>query len=72
MYGDIYLPAIELGPSPSVTHHQIGKRYGVAITASQKPGDYVIRTLGFNGGPVGLGAPERRRLGEMYAWVSHH
>lgn len=34
-----------------------GRRMGVAITASTRPGDYVIRTLGFDGGVFNQYAP---------------
>lgn len=34
-----------------------GRRMGVAITASTRPGDYVIRTLGFYGGVFNNYAP---------------
>lgn len=34
-----------------------GRRMGVAITASTRPGDYVIRTLGFDGGVFNFYGP---------------
>lgn len=50
-----YPPAgLVLGPLISHLCHikRTGARYGVAITASMQPGDYAIRTLGFDGGMV--------------------